>query len=168
MVAEFLFGLVTAFGYLGVFIASILGSATVILPMPLFLLIFFAGSILNPFLVGIIAGVGSAIGELVAYAVGFGGRKIVDKKKVKLKKQGLGKWFRRGQAWMHKRGGFLVIFLFAATPLPDDVIGIICGSIKYDLKKFFIATLLGKILLSLGIAYAGYYSMGWVLGYIGG
>jgi membrane protein YqaA with SNARE-associated domain len=134
--------------------------------LPLFVLIFFAGGLLNPFLVGVIAGIGSAIGELVAYAVGFGGRRVIDRKKVKLKKRGLGQWLRRGEAWMHKRGGFFVIFIFALTPLPDDVIGIICGSIKYDIKRFFIACALGKIILSLGLAYAGYYGLGWVLGYI--
>ena len=168
MVAEFLFELVNTFGYLGVFIASILGSATVILPTPLFLLIFFAGGVLNPFLVGIIAGVGSAIGELIAYAVGFGSRKLIEKRKVTLKKKGLGEWLVKGQKWMHKRGGFFVVFIFAATPLPDDVIGIICGSIRYDLKKFFIAVALGKIILSLVLAYAGFYGIGWILGYLGG
>lgn len=167
MVADFLLSLVTTFGYLGVFAASIIGSASVILPMPLFVLIFFAGGFLNPFLVGIVAGIGSAIGELVAYAVGFGSRRLLERKKVKLKKKGLSKWLARGQAWMHKRGGFFVIFIFALTPLPDDIIGIICGSIKYDLKKFFIACVLGKVLLSLGIAYAGYYGVSWVLSYLG-
>ena len=166
MVAEFLLGLVTAFGYLGVFVSSVIGSATVILPMPLFLLIFTAGAFLNPFLVGIIAGVGSAIGELVGYAVGFGSRKLLEKKKKTIKKKGLGYWLHKGQEWMHRRGGFFVIFIFALTPLPDDVIGIICGSIKYDLKKFFLAVVLGKILLSLGLAYAGYYGLSWVLQYI--
>lgn len=163
---DFFIGLATTFGYLGVFIASVIGSASVILPMPLFVLIFFAGGFLNPFLVGIMAGIGSAIGELIAYAVGFGSRKIIDRKKRKVKSN-LIKWFRIGESWMHRRGGFFVVFIFALTPLPDDIIGIICGSIKYDLKKFFIACALGKILLSLGIAYAGYYGVTWVLQYLG-
>ncbi len=164
---EFLFALVAAFGYLGVFVSSVIGSATIILPMPLFALIFTAGGFLNPFLVGLTAGIGSAIGELIAYAVGFGSRKVVERKKRKIKKSRLVKWFRLGEAWMKKRGGFFVIFVFALTPLPDDVIGIICGSIRYNLKKFFLAVALGKVLLSLGLAYAGYYGFSWVLGYLG-
>jgi len=166
MIAEFLLSL-SSLGYLGVFFSSLLGSATVIFPVPIFIIIFTAGAVLNPFLVGIIAGIGSAIGEVVAYGIGFGGRKLLEKR-VEVKKKGLGYWLHRGQQWMHRRGGFLTIFIFAATPLPDDIIGIICGSIKYDIKKFFIACLLGKILLSLGLAYAGYYGLGWVLGYLGG
>ncbi|MCX6819541.1 MAG: VTT domain-containing protein [Candidatus Aenigmarchaeota archaeon] len=173
MFAEFLISLVYAFGYLGLFAASVIGSASVILPVPIFLLIFVAGSMLNPLAVGIIAGIGSAIGEMTAYAIGFGGRKLLWKNGKKLKKkkpakaEGSSKWFRRAEEWMHKRGGFLVIFLFAVTPLPDDVIGIICGSIRYDIKKFFIACLLGKIILSLGIAYAGFYGAQWILSYLG-
>jgi membrane protein YqaA with SNARE-associated domain len=137
--------------------------------VPIFLLIFVAGSMLNPLAVGIIAGIGSAIGEMTAYAIGFGGRKLFDKKKKKkpAKAEDSSKWFRRAEEWMHKRGGFVVIFLFAVTPLPDDVIGIICGSIRYDIKKFFIACLLGKIILSLGIAYAGFYGAQWILSYLG-
>ena len=166
MLLEFLISL-SSVGYIGVFLASVIGSATVIFPLPIFLVIFMAGAALNPFLVGIVAGVGSAIGELIAYGVGFGGRKLLEKK-IELKKKGLGYWLRRGQKWMHRTGGFFVVFLFAATPLPDDVIGIICGSIRYDIKKFFIACLLGKIVLSLLIAYAGFYGINWVLGYLGG
>ena len=167
MVVEVLFAMVEVFGYIGLFFASALGSATVILPMPLFALIFAAGAVLDPLLVGIIAGIGSAIGELIAYVVGYGGRKLFNKrKKTKKSKKGLLQWIRRAEAWMHKRGGFVVIFLFALTPLPDDVIGIICGSIKYDLKKFFIAVVIGKILLSLALAYAGFYGAQWVLGYL--
>jgi len=169
MFAEFLISLVYAFGYLGLFAASVIGSASVILPVPIFLLIFVAGGLLNPLAVGIIAGIGSAIGELTAYAVGFGSRKLLGKKKKKkpAKAEGASEWFRRAETWMHKRGGFVVILIFAATPLPDDVIGIICGGIKYDIKKFFIACLLGKIILSLGIAYAGFYGAQWILSYLG-
>jgi membrane protein DedA with SNARE-associated domain len=169
MFAEFLISLVYAFGYLGLFAASLIGSASVILPVPIFLLIFVAGSLLNPLLVGIIAGIGSAIGELTSYAVGLGGRKLLDKgkkKKKPAKAEGASKWFMRAEAWMKKRGGFVVIFIFAVTPLPDDVIGIICGGIKYDIKKYFIACLLGKLILSLFIAYAGFYGVGWILNYL--
>ena len=56
----------------------------------------------------------------------------------------------------------MVIFVFAATPLPFDVIGLFCGVVRYPAKKFFIATLIGKIIKYLVIAYAGFYGMGWI------
>jgi membrane protein YqaA with SNARE-associated domain len=163
MIVEFLLSL-ASLGYLGIFLASILGSASVLLPVPIFIVIFTAGAVLNPLLVGIVAGFGSAIGELVSYGIGFGGEKFLEKK-INLKEN---KWISRGKKWMNRYGGFFLVFVFAATPLPDDIIGLICGAIRYDIKKFFIACLLGKILSSLALAYGGYYGLNWILNYLGG
>ncbi len=162
MVLEFLLALVDAFGYLGVFLGSLIGSASIFLPVPSFLFVFLAGKLLDPFWVGIVSGFGSAIGELTAYGVGFGiiyGKKKFSKGKKTKKKQSNG-WTGKVKKWFHGRYGFLVIFIFAATPLPDDVVGLYCGAIKYDIKKYFVATLLGKILLGLLIAYSGFYGLG--------
>ncbi|MFH1445271.1 MAG: VTT domain-containing protein [Nanoarchaeota archaeon] len=145
-------------GYLGVFLVSLIGSASIFFPVPAFIVIFAAGVFLNPWLVGLIAGIGSAIGELTGYLLGFGGRKVAE---TKYEKQ-----LEKTKKWVDRRGAFFVIFLFALTPLPDDIAGIIAGVIEYDIKKFFIATLIGKIILSVGIALAGFYGMNWILGLI--
>jgi membrane protein DedA with SNARE-associated domain len=174
MMVDFLLGLVYAFGYLGVFLGSLLGSATILLPVPSFILIFVAGSLLNPFAVGIIAGIGSAIGELTSYAVGrglhYGKNKLSDKRKNKPKGREIfrknAKWIKRFNVWFHSKYGFVLIVIFAATPLPDDVLGLYCGAIKYNWKKFFAASLIGKIILSLLIAYAGYYGLEFLAGYL--
>jgi membrane protein YqaA with SNARE-associated domain len=157
---EFFYGLVYTFGYFGVFLAAFLGSATIILPTPALFVVFFAGAILNPLLVGIIAGFGAAIGELIGYGIGFGGKKLYGEKKIQ--KQ----WLKKGIKWFNMYGGFILTFIFAATPLPDDIIGIIAGFLKYNIKKYFIACLLGKILLTTAISYAGYYGINFALGYI--
>jgi membrane protein DedA with SNARE-associated domain len=158
MVAEILIGLVTTFGYAGVFFASLIGSASIILPVPAFFVVIFAGTVLNPLAVGIVAGIGSAIGEMTAYAAGYGGRVLVERKKRYRKLNYVERMFK-------KYGGFAVVFVFAATPLPDDLIGLFCGAIKYDTKKFFIATLAGKIILSIFLAYAGFYGWSWASQY---
>lgn len=159
MDASFLIGLVISLGYLGVFLASLIGSATVFLPLPSFLIVSAAGIKLNPVLVGTVAGVGSAIGELVGYAIGlgllYGHRKISGKKRSKEQ----GKYLKLVRGWFRKKRGIAIIFIFAATPLPDDIVGIVCGAIKYDVKKFFVATLAGKILLHIALAYAGLYGI---------
>ena len=147
---------IASLGFLGVFLVSFVGSATVILPAPVFLAIFIAGKVMNPWLVGLIGGPGAAFGELVAYYVGRGGKKLV-------RKQEHHKLLEKAKVWLEKRGAFPVIVLFAATPLPDDVIGILCGLIKYDIKKFFVATLIGKIVLTTALAWAGFYGMEAVL-----
>jgi len=165
MVLEFMLGLVSAFGYLGVFLGSLIGSASIFLPVPSFLFVFLAGKLLDPFLVGVIAGIGSAIGELTAYGIGFGfmyGKKKMSKHG---KKKAGSKWASVVSKWFRGRYGFVLILVFAATPLPDDVVGLYCGAIKYDIKKFFIATLIGKIALCLALAYAGSYGLGFAVDY---
>jgi len=160
---SFLIGLVYTFGYFGVFIASLIGSATTFVPVPSFLLVVAAGSILNPVAVGIVAGIGAALGELVGYGIGFGflySRKRISKKKPKTRKER--KWLKIIEKSFHKRLGPIIIFIFALTPLPDKIVGIYCGAIKYDVKKFLVAMLLGKIVLHLVLAYIGFYGLGFV------
>ena len=155
MDASFLIGLVVSFGYLGVFLASLIGSASIFLPLPSFLIVTAAGTTLNPILVGIVAGLGSAIGELVGYLIGLG--LLYGKKKISRKKEN--KYSKLVKKWFSRKKGPVIIFLFALTPLPDDIVGVICGAIKYDVKKFFVATLAGKILLHIALAYAGLYGV---------
>lgn len=149
-----------SYGYLGIFLVSFIGSASIIFPIPATFVIFIFGGILNPWIVGLVAGIGAAIGELTGYAIGFAGRKAA-KKKYK-------KWLIKSRKWAEKRGAFLVILIFAATPLPDDIVGILAGIIKYDIKKFLLATLIGKTIMCLAIAWGGFYGINLVLGLFGG
>lgn len=151
--------LIANYSYLGILFVSFLGASTIILPTPAYIIIFLAAAKLNPLLVGIFGGLGAALGELTGYAVGFGGGKVIEKKW----KKEIKKWGARFQ----KYGGFVLVVLFAATPLPDDIIGVLCGTIKYNIKKFFIASLIGKVIIHLLIAYAGYYSINWILDVFG-
>ena len=48
-----------------------------------------------------------------------------------------------------------VIFVFALTPLPDSVLFIPLGLMRYPVRKVFAAALLGKIAMSLIITYFG-------------
>ncbi len=154
MDASFLVGLVVTLGYLGIFLASLIGSATIFLPVPSFLIVTAAGTTMNPLAVGVVAGLGSAIGELVGYGIGRG---IVYGKGKVTKKQH--KYAKTVARWFSEKKGPVIIFLFALTPLPDDIVGIVCGTIKYDLRKFFFATLAGKVILHVALAYAGLYGL---------
>ena len=53
------------------------------------------------------------------------------------------------------RYGPLAIFLFALTPLPDDLLFIPLGIMRYKFIKAFIPALLGKILMIYILAYFG-------------
>lgn len=159
MDVQFLIELAMNYWYFGIFLIGFLSSASLFLPVPTFVLIFALSQTFDPLLLGIIAGAGAAVGELVAYALGYGGKELFLKKheeKLKVIEKSFKKY--------HPA---LVIFVFAVTPLPFDIIAILCGVIKYPLKKFFLPLLLGKVIKYLFITYAGFYGMQWVSGVFG-
>ncbi len=133
-------------GYPGAFILSVVANATIILPVPYALAILTLGAILDPLWLGLVSGVGAAIGEMTAYALGYAWRgALTEEKKAKLEKA--------------KRligdSAALTIFIFSATPLPVDVISIPVGMLGYPAWKTFLAFLAGKTVLCLTIAYFG-------------
>jgi len=147
-------------GYVGVFFAGFLSTFTLFLPSPTFVLVFLLSSTLNPLLLGIVGGLGATIGETIGYAAGYGLRFVVDEKKKKK--------LARVEKMMEKYNAFIVIFIFAITPLPFDLVGMFCGITEYSKKRFFIATLLGKVIKYIGLAYAGYFGMSWIMDYFFG
>ncbi|MBN2101395.1 MAG: DedA family protein [Candidatus Aenigmarchaeota archaeon] len=157
-----IFNELAGWGYIGIFLISLIGAATIILPLPSLFFVFIMGAELNPILVALLASVGAAIGEFTGYALGFGGSSLSEKNK-KWKKE-----IEKTEKLFQKYGGFWVIVFVGATPLPDDVAGIVAGLLKYPPKKFLLATFIGKMILHLIVALAGFYSMGWVVNAIGG
>lgn len=163
---DVLLNLVQSLGYPGAFLMGFISSATIFLPTPAFIVVFIMaapGFGLHPFWLGIISGTGAALGEMVGYYLAYAGSGLFLCRYRKYKKniKSLEKKFR-------KYGADLIIFLFAVTPAPFDIIGLLCGAIKYDVKRFFIATLFGKWIKYLVISYAGYYSMEWFIHLFGG
>lgn len=144
-IAEF-----SSYGYLGAFLANLVSNATVFLPIPGGLIILALGALLPPVLVGLAAGTGAAIGELVSYTLGYSGRGII----------GSGKAYARSVEWL-KKWGIMTIFVFTVTPLPLDLAGIAAGVLRFPVWKFFLACWFGKSLLSIATAMAG--AWGWKL-----
>jgi membrane protein YqaA with SNARE-associated domain len=139
----------STFGYPGVFFLSLLGSASMILPVPGLISLCTVSAILNPFTLGLLAAIGETIGEVTGYAVGFGGKGFLDKSRV----------YQRVKYWMEKRGA-LVIFIVSIIPNPlFDIVGIAAGATKYPVKKFFLIVFVGKILKGLIVAYSCYYGI---------
>jgi len=56
-----------------------------------------------------------------------------------------------------KKYGAAAAFFAAATPMPDDLIYIPLGLARYNPKRFIIATLTGKIVLSYIIVFTSHY-----------
>lgn len=137
------------YGYLGVFLATLLGSATVVLPVPGLAIVYIAGSIWNPLLVGLAAGLGDAMGEATGYLTGYAGQGLMERVSL----------YKRFENWM-RRNGFVTILILSAVPNPFfDLAGIAAGASRFPGKWFFLATLIGKTIKDMGFALAGYYSI---------
>jgi membrane protein YqaA with SNARE-associated domain len=134
-----------AVGYPGIFVVSLLGNATIILPAPSLALVFAMGSALPPLAVGLAAGIGEALGELTGYAAGFGGRAVIEERRT----------YERLKAWMQKRGGITVLVLsFIPNPF-FDLAGIAAGTLGYPVWRFLLFCWVGKTLKTVLVAWAG-------------
>ena len=141
--------LVATYGYLGAFLISLFGNFTVFFPVPFAVTIYAFGAKLNPALLGLVSAVGSTVGEISAYLIGRGGRKVID--------QRYGDKLDAAKALVETYGVW-VIFLFAVLPLPDDLILIPLGIIRFPVRKAVAAMFAGKLVMCTLLAYAGKYS----------
>lgn len=159
ILAYFVLGLdldgLKSWGYFGIFFISMAGSATIVLPTPSSVAIFGGGIVLDPvlgipapILVGLIAGLGDAIGEFSGYGLGYAGADALQHRGIYTKFEG----------WMERRGT-LTIFLMSTFPNPFfDLVGAAAGSMRMPARRFFLATLAGKIVKDLFLAYDGTFS----------
>lgn len=134
-------------GYLGVFLMAVVGSASPIWPLPGSWAAFFAAGLgLNPIIVGLVAGFGEPIGEVVFYTVGYGSRLVLEK------------WKRYAQImnWMRRHGGLTIFILSAIPNFFVKLATTSAGALRYPLWKFFIFCWAGKTVKSLAFAFAGY------------
>jgi membrane protein YqaA with SNARE-associated domain len=139
-----------AYGYGGVFLITLLGAATLFIPGPTMIATFAVGSLLNPLLVALVAGLGSALGESTGYVAGFASRALIESQ------DGKNSWYQRIFSWMGTHP-FLTIFLLDAIPnFVGDIAGLIAGRIKYSYLKFLLASFLGKTLRFSISAFLGF------------
>lgn len=142
------------YGYWGILALNIIGSATIILPAPALGMVFMAGGLqaLNPFWIGLAAGVGATLGELTGYGAGFSGGGIIENAKM---------YERLHQ--LTERYGMLTIFVLAIIPLPFfDLAGIAAGALRMPVQKFMFATLGGKLIKMWVAAYMGAGAFTWL------
>lgn len=133
-------------GYIGVFIVSLIGNATILMPLPILVTVGAIGVSLNPFVVGAIASLGAALGESVGYFLGLAGSIVVQKTDK----------YDKAMAYIRKYG-FWGIFLLASFPNPlFDLSGIIAGATGMKYKQFFIAAWAGTCIKYTLISVIGY------------
>ena len=148
---DWLYEIALEYGYLGLFVVSILGNLIPFTPIPYLAALFlFTANVpgADPMLAGIASGIGGGVGKLLVYAIGRSASRLLEREQLE-----------RLEAFkkLVKDYGALAAFLFAATPSPDDVIVIPLGIAGYDVYKFFAAITAGKIGVSLATSYFGFY-----------
>jgi uncharacterized membrane protein YdjX (TVP38/TMEM64 family) len=130
-------GLVVLFGL------AALSSATLILPAPGLALTAIAGAAASdPILVGVVAGLGQAVGELTGYVAGRSGSTLLPDNVATA----------RLTRWIVTRGP-LIIFVLAAIPNPVfDVAGIAAGVVRMPVAVYLLAAAAGKIIKNVVVA----------------
>jgi membrane protein DedA with SNARE-associated domain len=114
--------------------------------------LFAAATTWNPFMVGLAAAIGVSIGGLGGYFAGLLGRNILLKENFMcsineiLCNKNVG-------IWVTAKGPIVISILAFQPVLPFEVAGIVAGSLKMPVWKFFIATLAGSSIKYISLAF---------------
>lgn len=154
-------GAASALGYSGAFAVSFLGNATILVPFPYVVVPFVLGADMghNPWLVGLVSGVGAAMGEMTGYFAGYYGRRLL---KEEDKINGFREYVQRRPSMTP-----VMIWFLAATPIPDDLLIVPLGVARYSWWKVLVPLLIGKTIFLTAIAWAGRLGLDWVLALLG-
>ena len=134
---------ITAVGYPGIFLVGLLSSSSVFLPLPGLAGTCAVAILLNPFIVGVVVGIGESIGELTGYGIGYSTQDVMKGRRL----------YKKAERWMERRG-VITVFIFAVIPNPFiDIIGLAAGAIRYPVRKFLITLMVARVLRGVAIAY---------------
>lgn len=127
-------------GLIGIFIINFVSSASFFVSGPAFLTVIAGGALYPPILVALVSSLGSALGDVVSFIVGFTGRRIINHKlNQKI-------WFKVLEDYFKKFGG-IILFVFALVPNPlFDSIGLIAGIFHYNIWKYFLIVFVGRLI----------------------
>ena len=138
-------------GYIGLALVSFIGSLIPFVPVPSFILLatMSVGEQFDLHILALISAFTATIAKQIIFYASYGGRRMISEKTKKRMKP-----FQK----LVKRYGGSAAFVAAATPIPDDLVYIPLGLAKYNPKRFFVATLSGKIVLFYVIVLISHYT----------
>ncbi len=152
------------YGYLGAFLISILGGATIIIPVPMLAVVFALGGVMKyTWLVGISAALGELIGAVTIYMTGHGAGKALTKSKHgKIQSA-----YERLLGLMERRGS-ITLFVVASVVNPFFYpAALAAGALRFGLKKYIPIVLAGKLIKCMTVVYAGYWGLKGIFNAIG-
>ena len=138
-------------GYIGLALVSFIGSLIPFIPIPSFILLatMSVGEQFDIHILALISAFTATIAKQIIFYASYGGRRMISEKTKKRMEP-----FQK----LVKRYGGAAAFVAAATPIPDDMVYIPLGLAKYNPKRFFVATLSGKIVLCYIIVIISHYT----------
>ena len=151
------------YGYLGAFLISIFGGATIIVPVPMLAVVFALGGVMKyPVFVGLAAGLGETVGALTIYMTGYGGGAAFLSSGGKIQSAYL-----RLMSLMERRGS-LTLFILSAVLNPFFYpAGLAAGALRFGIKKYFLICWGGKTIKGISVAAVGYWGLGGLLRMLG-
>ncbi|GBC69726.1 hypothetical protein HRbin01_01429 [archaeon HR01] len=152
-IADLLWQNLSAYGYLGVFAASLLGSLIPFLSGPYLLPIIFAviAGRFDPFITAVASAAGAAIGKLVLFR-GFKSGRALLKAEARRRMRPLELFL--------LRHGWIAVLAASATPLPDDMVYMPLAVANYSERMFLPLVFAGKLVMTLAVAYVALYWSG--------
>jgi len=138
-------------GYIGLALVSFIGSLIPFVPVPSFILLatMSVGEQFDLHILALVSAFTATIAKQIIFYASYGGRRMISEKTKKRMRP-----FQK----LVKRYGGAAAFVAAATPIPDDMVYIPLGLAKYNPKRFFVATLSGKIVLCYIIVLISHYT----------
>jgi uncharacterized membrane protein YdjX (TVP38/TMEM64 family) len=138
-------------GYVGIFVIALVANASILIQIPYTLPLLSAAlggaSLSHMLTLGLVAGVGAGIGEIISYKVAD----VVIARNPELPRGAMFQWVARNVD-THPRRTWLAIFAVAATPLPDDAVVVPLAVVKYGMRRFAPPMFLGKITHNVVVA----------------
>jgi len=151
------------YGYIGVFFISILGGATIIIPVPMLAVIFALGGVLTPYWVGIAAGLGETVAALIIYMTGRGGGAAL----ANIKYGKIQTAYLRLMEIMERRGSWALFLLSAVLNPFFYPAALAAGALRFGIRRYLLICLAGKTIKGLTVAYAGYWGLRGLLRMLG-
>ena len=150
---------IAEWGYFGCFFINVLTNGTFILPGFGIIITFTLGGVLNPAIVGAVAGIGEAIGAIGAYFTGYAGRGLI-----RDRNSGL---YLRFNNIIERHGSKAIFFVSAVLSPIFYPFAVFLGMARFGWVRFFLATWAGRTVKSMVLAYLGYFGLKVVLRWLG-
>lgn len=138
------------FGYIGIFVASMVSGFNILVPIPVAAFYpFFLDAGFSSFPLLLVISLGMLIGDMAGYLIGHTSRELLKEKK---KENKIVTWLNRIHA-VHPFAVMVALFIYAAfVPLPNELIVIPMAFMGYKLRYMAIALFFGNILFNTLVA----------------